>query len=107
MEFTTIYNPVNRKELILVRNILEFEDIKFKVLEEQGPANVPRLSLQVPKDDYEEARELLQNNGYLVDPNEEEALPKKKKISKAMIIILAFLAVIVAIIFFVWFMIPS
>ena len=107
MEYITLYNPVNRKELMLVRNILELENIKFKVLEEPATDNPPRLNLQVPKEDFKEARELLQENGYLNDPDEEDAEPEKRKISKPLIMFLALLAVFVAIIFFVWFMTPS
>lgn len=77
MDYTTIWETSRQKELILVKNIFEKNNVRYKIFDDPEKADLPvRTKVQVHQNDVKRAEGLLLENGLLKDP-----APGQKRVS--------------------------
>lgn len=68
MAYTTIYETSKQNEVILLRNIFEKNNVRYKILDESTNTNFPvGVRVQVHQNDVPRAEGLLIENGFLQD----------------------------------------
>lgn len=77
MSYSTIYETSQQNQVILLKNIFEQNNVRYKILDESTNTNFPiGVRVQVHENDLQRAEGLLRENGFLKDP-----LPGRNKIS--------------------------
>lgn len=71
MKFITIYNSTNSWEICIIKNLLDQNNISYRVPEEIsnnaggiGSLGMSGMRVQVPKDRQEEAFQILKERGF-------------------------------------------
>lgn len=114
MEYSTIYSSHDQGEISIITRLFDEEYIDFKILEEaittpDENANVGNtgIRIQVPIDQYEKAKTVLLENGFL--GNWKKGRSKRRQIAsmpKWIFIFLAALVLIIVAFLIMWFMNP-
>ena len=68
MSYTTIYETPEQNQVMLMRNIFEQNNVRYKILDESTNTNFPiGARVQVHENDVKRAEGLLIENGFLQD----------------------------------------
>lgn len=68
MKYHTVYATTDKNEISVLKSLYREEEIDFKIVQEENPAasnGIPRERFQVVENDLEEAKELLDQTGFL------------------------------------------
>lgn len=112
MNYIDIFRTSDRHELSILKNLFDEENIAYRTHGEamDNAANIGGLGndgmrIEVEEGERERASEIIKRSGFL-GQSRRIAHPERRKpqVGKWVIIVLALLVVLVAIIFFVWFM---
>lgn len=70
MSYTTIYETSQQNQVMLLKNIFEQNNVRYKILDESTNTNFAiGARVQVHKNDVKRAEGLLRENGYIEDPD--------------------------------------
>lgn len=68
MSYSTIYRTARQNQIILLKGILEQNNIDYRILKASNPAGFPsEVKVQVKNSDESRALTLLKENGFLSD----------------------------------------
>lgn len=69
MAYRTVYETSEQNQVILLKNILEQNNVRYKILDESTNTNFPvGVRVQVHENDVKRTEGLLLENGFLRDP---------------------------------------
>ncbi|MHA6279251.1 putative signal transducing protein [Salinimicrobium sp. CAU 1759] len=69
MSYTTVYETSAQNQIILLKNIFEQNNVRYKMFDETGNTNFALgVRVQVHNNDIKRAEALLRENGFLEDP---------------------------------------
>lgn len=72
MDYKTIYETPEQNQVILLKNIFEHNNVRYKFLDESTNNNFPvGVRVQVHQNDVKRAEGLLLENGFLKDTGKE------------------------------------
>lgn len=111
MNFTTIYSSTDKSEISILENLFRDEGIEYRIQQDRHEAEANRdqveKRIQVPEEDRERARELLDQTGFLrVGDSGVDVQPKRRPGRWVFFALAALILVIIAIILG-WFMNPG
>ncbi len=70
MAFITVYQTAQQNQLMLLRNIFEQNNLRYRILDESSNTNFAiGARVQVHKNDIKRAEGLLRENGFIQDPD--------------------------------------
>ncbi len=69
MSYTTVFETSAQNQIILLKNIFDQNNVRYKVLDESMNTNFPLgVRVQVHNNDMKRAEALMRENGFLEDP---------------------------------------
>jgi hypothetical protein len=69
MSYSTIFETSQQNQIILLKNIFEQNNVRYKILDESTNTNFPiGVRVKVHDNDMTRAEGLLRENGFLQDP---------------------------------------
>ncbi|MCC8359261.1 putative signal transducing protein [Salinimicrobium sediminilitoris] len=69
MAFITVYQTAQQNQLMLLRNIFEQNNLRYRILDESSNTNFAiGARVQVHENDMKRAEVLLRDNGFLQEP---------------------------------------
>jgi hypothetical protein len=94
MSYTTVYETSQQNQIILLKNIFEQNNVRYKMLDETGNTNFALgVRFQVHNEDIKRAEALLRENGLLQDPAPGQTSVSMAKFWLWLVIALIFLIV--------------
>lgn len=80
MEYVTIYHARRPNHAVIIKNLFEDHNLKFRILEETTNSAIPvGKRVQVLEDQVEKAKDILKQNGFLGTPEPEPESGQNKK----------------------------
>lgn len=105
MSYSTIYRTSRQNQIILIKGILEQNNLNYRILEESNPADFPpEVKVQVKNSDESEALALLKEKGFL--SNSEDSQSSVSLAKFWLWLVIALLAIITASFFINFFLKP-
>jgi|GEM_PF-5732335 hypothetical protein len=94
MSYTTVYETSQQNQIILLKNIFEQNNVRYKMFDETGNTNFALgVRFQVHNEDIKRAEALLRENGLLQDPAPGQTSVSMAKFWLWLVIALIFLIV--------------
>jgi|GEM_PF-5189266 len=112
MKYIDVFRTSDRNEHSIIKNLFDDEQLDYRSYGEAtdnatniGALGNDGLRIEVAESDREKATEIIKRSGFL-DQSHNISKPKRTKpqVGKWVFVLLAALVVLIAIIFFVWFM---
>jgi len=118
MNYVNVFRTSDRHELSILKNLFDDENIAYKTYGEamDSAANIGGLGndgmrIEVEESERERATEIIKRSGFLDNSytgktfqQTSHSARRKPQVAKWVLVLLASLVVLVAIIFFIWFM---
>lgn len=113
MEYVTIYTGDDHTEIAIIKNLLEENNIDYKILGEAtassagiGATGYMGMRVQIPEDEVDHAKSVLLETGFLGNWQKGKLKRETTNRSKWVIFILAALVLIIVSFLIMWFMNP-